>query len=57
MSVHDVPLTVLAPIHMGGAQGVGRGLAVNFHSVVLIADGVGQVAAGARGHHLEVVFG
>ena len=55
--VHDAPLPVLAPIHMGGAQGVGRRLAVDFHAIVLIADGVGKVAAGARGHHLEVVFG
>jgi hypothetical protein len=30
---------------------------VDFPAIVLIADGVGQVAAGARGDHLEVVFG
>ena len=57
MAVHDAPLSVLAPVHMGGAQGVGPRLAVKFHAIVLVADGVGQVAAGARRNNLEVVFG
>ena len=57
MAVHDAPLPVLAPIHMGDAQGVAPRLAVNFHAIVLVPDGVGQVTAGARRHNLEVVFG
>src|SRR5215203_2003998 len=57
MSVHDSPLPVLTPVHMGNPQGVGRGLTVNLHAIVLVPDGVGQITTGARRNNLEVVFG
>ena len=56
MSVHDAPLPVLAPVHVGDPQGVGPRLTVDFHAVVLVADGVGQVTTGTRRDNLEVIF-
>ncbi len=56
VAVHDAPLPVLAPVHMGNAQGVGPRLAGNLHAIVLVPDGVGQVTAGARRNKLEVIF-
>jgi hypothetical protein len=53
MAVDGPPLAILPPVDVGDAQG--RRLdraAVHGEGDVLVADGVGQVPAGAGGHQL-----
>src|SRR5918996_3661821 len=58
MAVDDLPLAVLPTVDVGDVQGVRREWgAVPRHRGVLVADGVGQVPADARGDQLEAVGG
>jgi hypothetical protein len=58
MAVDDLPLTVLATVDVGDAQGVRLEWdAVPRDRGVLVADGVGLVPADARGDELEAVGG
>jgi hypothetical protein len=56
VAVRNAPLPVLAPVHMSDPQGVALRFTLNLHAIVLIANGVGQVATSTRGNNLEVVF-
>ena len=58
MTVDDLPLAVLAAIHVGDAQSNRLDwAAVNGEGEMFVAEGVGQVPAGAGGHQLEAVVG
>jgi hypothetical protein len=58
MAVDDLPLAILAAVEVGDPQGQRRDrAAVHGEDDVFIAEGVGQVPAGAGGHQLEAVVG
>jgi hypothetical protein len=58
VAVDDLPLAILAAVEVGDLQGQRRDrAAVDGEDDVFVADGVGQVPAGAGGHQLEAVVG
>ncbi len=58
MAMDDLPLTVLAPVDVGDAQGVRlQRNAVPGHRGVFVADRVGQVATDICGDKLEAIRG
>jgi hypothetical protein len=58
VAVDGLPLAVLAAVEVGDAQGYRlHRAAVDGEGDVFVAEGVGQVPAGAGGHQLEAVVG
>jgi len=53
VAVSDLPLAVLAPVHLGGPQGVGARLTVDGGRGVLQAGGIRHVAHDIERLHLS----